>query len=299
MRELEPSSSPFDQPGMTRALLIPHLFWMLALAAILTTATSYGQYSEFSPYSRFGFGLVETLQTPVYASAGGLQSALSSSFQFNPANPASASALGQTTFQGSSVTTFLSLDDGENNANAVYGSPGPLGIAIKEQGGKNTLILGLAPYAQSGYGITRLSEFNNVGTVRETYDGQGGLSKAHLGWAHTLRGTGFVSAGSADSIRIQKHVLHLGVQTEYLFGELQRASKLDVIDPTFLDHRSRVEARHRSFSLNFGAIYDHLLYAKYGANRSFEKSASLKLGGVFTPECSLSSSILQIDEKDN
>ena len=262
-----------------------------------SVSVGWSQNAEYSPYSRFGFGLVGTLQTPVSAGLGGMESVMFSNYQFNPNNPATASALGQTTLQASGTSTSLSMREGAaSNATAQYGSAGPIGLAIKKQGGSNTLIIGASPYSNSGYAITRTSEFDGIGTIQERYDGSGGLTKAHIGWAHTIKNKGYVSAGPNDSILIQKSVLHTGIQTQYLFGEVTRTAMLDVVDVTFLDHRARVESQHRSLSANIGVIYDHLLYAKYQGNRSFEKSASMRFGLLYTPQSNLTSEFLSIDE---
>ena len=264
---------------------------------ILTVSQVFGQNAEYSPYSRFGFGLVGSLQSPVHAGMGGMESVLYSSFQFNPNNPASASALGQTTFQGSAVTTQLQMNQGDGtNATARFGSSGPLGLAVKKQGGKNTLILGVSPYSNSGFAISRLSDLDNIGSAQERYDGKGGLSKAHVGWARTIRGRGYVKAGVADSVLIQTNTLHLGIQTQYLFGAVSRTSVLDIIDPTFLDHRSVIDMQHRSISADLGLIYNHLLFARYSEDQSFEKSASMRFGARFTPSAALFSDISQVDE---
>lgn len=256
-----------------------------------------GQNAEFSPYSRFGFGLIGSLQSPVHAGMGGMESVLTTSFQFNPNNPASASALSQTTFQGSAVTTHLQMRQGdEAKATALFGSSGPLGLAIKKQGGKNTLILGVSPFSNSGFALSRNSETDGVGSVQERYNGEGGLSKAHIGWARTIRSRGYVSAGVADSVLIQTNTLHLGIQTQYLFGAVSRTSTLNVIDPTFLDHRSVIDMKHRSIAPDLGLIYNHLLFARYNDDLSFEKSASLRIGGRFTPKTTLFSEISHLDE---
>ncbi len=264
---------------------------------LLVAFPALAQNAEYSPYSRFGFGLIGSLQSPVHAGMGGMESVLHSSYQFNPNNPASAAALGQTTLQASSVATQLQMSEsGGDKATARFGSSGPLGLAIKKQGGQNTLILGLSPYSNSGFAISRTTEPEGIGRVEESYDGSGGLSKAHIGWARTLRGKGYVLAGESDSVLIQTNSLHLGIQTQYLFGSVSRTSILDVIDPTFLDHRSIVDMEHRSISADLGLIYNHLLFARYNSDQSFEKSASLRFGGRYTPQTNLHSDISQIDE---
>ena len=260
-----------------------------------TSATA--QQSEFSPYSRFGFGLINQVNTPVATGLAGMETGLANSYQFSPSNPASATFLTQTTLQGSGMISNLTMRqvDGDE-AGATYGTAGPMGIVVKQKNGKNALILGVSSYSNSGYAITRSNDIEGIGVVEERYIGEGGLSNANIGWARVFRSTGFVPAGNADSIRVSNRSLHLGVQTQYLFGQVSRSSTLDITDPTFLDHRARVTAQHRSISMDIGAILDQLLFVNYNANREFQNSMALRIGGAFTPEAALSSDISSLDE---
>jgi hypothetical protein len=266
--------------------------WVLMLQ---TSATA--QQSEFSPYSRFGFGLINQVNTPVATGLAGMETGLANSYQFSPSNPASATFLTQTTLQGSGMVSNLTMRqvDGDE-AGATYGTAGPMGIVVKQKNGKNALILGVSSYSNSGYAITRSNDIEGIGVVEERYIGEGGLSNANIGWARVFRSTSFVPAGNADSIRVSNRSLHLGVQTQYLFGRVSRSSTLDITDPTFLDHRARVTAQHRSISMDIGAILDQLLFVNYNANREFLNSMALRVGGVFTPEAALSSDISSLDE---
>ena len=71
---------------------------------------------------------------------------------------------------------------------------------------------------------------------------------------------------------------------------------MDIVDPTFLDHRANVTAQHRSISTDIGVILDQLIRVRYNNDREFENSLALRVGGVFTPEAKLSSDITQLDE---
>lgn len=268
-------------------------FMGMICAANLTVA----QQSELSPYSRFGFGLVNQLQVPVYAGLGGMETTLFSGYQFQPNNPASATFLSQTTFQASGIGSRLSLEQGDNpRATTSFGSPGPMGIVMKRQSGENALILNLSPYSGAGYVITRNSEQPNIGSVQERYEGGGGLNNLNLGWAHVSEGSRYVKAGPNDSLLVQNGALHMGIQTQYLFGQLNRSSTLDIIDPTFLDHRNLFTAQHRSISATAGIVYDKLLSARYTALKNFEQSYSIRFGATYTPETNLHSTIQSLDE---
>ncbi len=255
----------------------------------------WAQQSELSPYSRYGFGLIGQLQAPAYAGIGGMETTLLSGAQFQPNNPASATYLNQTTFQASGIGNQMQLKQGDTSASAAFGSPGPFGIVVKRTSGKNALILNLSPYSNSGYAISRSDTYDGIGLAQERYEGQGGLSALNVGWAHVFKGSKFVQAGG-DSIRIQSNALHLGIQSHYVFGQISQSSTLDIIDPTFLDHRNRFTAQHRSVTATAGMVYDQLLHVRYNDRGDFEQSVSLRMGGVLTPSTNLHSSLVSIDE---
>jgi hypothetical protein len=254
------------------------------------------QQSEFSPHSRFGFGLINQSNTPVATGLAGMQATMVHSYQFNPNNPASATFLTQTTLQGSGMGSNLKMSQTGGDATATYASTGPLGIVVKRKGGKNALIIGASSYSTSGYSFNRSAEVDGVGTVEELYNGSGGLSNANIGWARVFRASRYIPAGNADSIQVSFRSLHLGVQTQYLFGQVSRSSTMDIVNPTFLDHRAIVTAQHRSISTDIGLIADQLIRVRYNNKREFENSLALRVGGVYTPEAALVSDITRLDE---
>lgn len=281
--------TPSKNPPFGRLVVV------VVFAAHLFPGISTAQQSELSPYSRYGFGLIGQLQAPSYAGLGGMETTMLNGYQFHPNNPASATYLNQTTFQASGIGNQIQLKQGDASATAAFGSPGPLGIVVKRNSGKNALILNLSPYSNSGYSISRSDTYDGIGLANERYEGNGGLTALNIGWARVFKGSKFVRAGS-DSIRIQNNALHLGIQSHYIFGQISRISTLDIIDPTFLDHRSRFTAQHRSVSANAGLVYDQLLHVRYDDRGDFEQSVSLRVGGVFTPSTNLHSSLASIDE---
>ena len=284
-----------NNPTSSRNLIVGRLVVAGVFAAQLCAGNAVAQQSEFSPYSRYGFGLVDQLQAPAYAGIGGMETTMLNGYQFQPNNPASATYLNQTTFQASGIGNQLQLKQGDASATAAFGSPGPLGIVVKRNSGKNALILNLSPYSNSGYTISRSATYDGIGLANERYEGDGGLNALNIGWARVFKGSKYVKAGS-DSIRIQKNALHIGLQSHYVFGQIRRTSTLDIIDPTFLDHRARFTAQHRSVTANVGLVYDQLLQVRYNDRGDFEQSLSLRTGGVFTPSTNLHSSLVSIDE---
>lgn len=253
---------------------------MLGLLLVLTAIqTTWSQGTEFSPYSRHGLGMQSAFVAPAFAGMGGLSGVAADGFSFSSLNPASAGTLVATTFQVSGHGTRLALsEEGFGDfAVANTGGIGPMELVLKRNGGKHALMFGLHPGLQTGYAITQLDQDENAGVVEKTYDGMGGLSMAHMGWSKTFRGTRFVGAGRTDSIAVQGTQLHLGGQVRYLFGAVTRTSRLDILDPTFLDNRTTTAMQHRAAGWNLGLVWDQLLTARYGDSKDFEKSMSLRV----------------------
>lgn len=253
--------------------------WVTALVALVGWTSAWGQGNEFSPYSRHGLGLQSAFLPPALAGMGGMTSIAADGYAFSASNPATAGTLVATTFQVSGHGTRLALsEEGYGDfAVANTGGVGPMDLVFKRNGGKNALMLGVLPALQTGYAITQSEDDPEAGTVEKTYDGIGGLSMAHLGWSRSMRKSRFVAAGSIDSIAVQGTQLHVGGQVRYLFGAVERTSRLDIFDPSFLDNRTMTSLQHRAAGWGAGLVLDQLLVARYDANRDFEKSVSLRL----------------------
>lgn len=256
------------------------------------------QGTEFSPYSRHGLGLGSSYVPPVQAGLGGLSTLAADGYTFSASNPASAGALVSTTFQVSSHGTRLGLwEEGAGDfAAANTGSIGPMSLAFKRIGGKNALVLGMIPAYQTGYAITQSSDVDGVGSIAKTYDGLGGISNAHVGWARSFRSSKTVPAGAADSVEVQGLHLHLGAQVHYLFGSVERTSRLDILDPSFLDNRTTTSMRHRGVGYDVGLLMDQLLVARYKGDRSFEKSITLRIGASLEATDSLETEYRRLAE---
>jgi hypothetical protein len=247
-----------------------------------------GQITEFSPYSRNGLGLLSPSTTAGLIGLAGSGTAAAPAGFINTENPAAIAGLLKTTLEvgGSSVLQELKL--GEDRADGTFGQTTPISLAVKRQGGKSAFNLGIAPYSSSGFAATRTYSAEGIGLVRETYDGEGGLTQLQLGLARSFERGGWIHAGTTDSIKVQKHQLFLGARLRYVFGQIQRTTRLDILDPTFLDNRTRTTDQHRSPGLELGMQYEWLLHAEYNDQLEFQRSTSLRFGATFAPEAHLS-----------
>jgi len=120
--------------------------------------------------------------------------------------------------------------------------------------------------------------------------------KRQLGAARSFYRNAWQSVGPADSLQIRKQALYVGARLRYVFGQIQRTTRLDILDPTFLDNRTQTTDQHRSAGLELGLQYELLLRSRYNAQQEFERSTSLRIGATYAPEARLSTDHVRIVE---
>ncbi|NEU10312.1 hypothetical protein GZH53_18455 [Flavihumibacter sp. R14] len=181
------------------------IFKNIAFAAfLLSTVSATAQNTSSSPYSQFGLGELRSLLLPQNKATG-----LSNGFRkpgpysnINLSNPASYSAIQLTTFDIGLTTDLRQLSKGDISENSFNATLNHLAIGVPVNA-KSAISFGLLPVSLTGY------EYKNSGTVAGSkvdyiYSGDGGLSKAYLGY-------GF---------GIGKN-LNFGFNAGYLFGNIK------------------------------------------------------------------------------
>jgi hypothetical protein len=240
------------------------------MAATATMAQSTATSS--SPYSKYGLGLLDPQTLPQNIAMGGIATATNNINGYNnvnPLNPASYNTIQYTAIDIGVYSNFITLSktgyDNQTNSNFRL-SHLAIGIPVSK---KSALSFGLLPYSELGYKYTQtLSRGYGTSSPADTnltnniYSGDGGLSKAYLGF-----GT-----------RITKH-LAIGVNVSYIFGNLKQYSSTEFPDLAGV-FNSRQETNNSIGGLNydFGFQYTidltderHLIFAYSG-------SAATKLG---------------------
>jgi hypothetical protein len=223
---------------------------ILAVSAIGAMAQSTATTS--SPYSKFGLGDIIPAALPQNIAMGGIGTAInriSGYNNINVLNPASYGAIGFTTIDAGIYSNIVSLNQtgqpSSTNANFRL-SHVAFAIPVSK---RSALSFGLLPYSQMGYNYKQtLSKGFGTGSPADTnavnyiYNGDGGLSKAYLGYGFGLG----------------KHLL-IGANVSYIFGNLQQYSSTEI--PTLYGTlNSRVEQSNSIGGLN----YD------YGVQYSFD-----------------------------
>lgn len=287
------SRASFNVPAAARFAIV---WGALLMGLAWGIPSAQGQITEFSPYSRNGLGLLNPNTTTGLLGLAGSGTAAAPAGFINTENPAAIAGLLKTTLEVGGASVLQELKLGDERADGTFGNTTPIALAVKRQGGKGAFHLGIAPYSTSGFAATRTYTAEGMGIVRETYDGDGGLTQMHLGLARSFERGGWISAGTADSIKVQQHQLFLGARLRYVFGQIQRTTRLDILDPTFLDNRTRTTDQHRSPGLELGMQYEWLLRAEYNDQLEFQRSTSLRVGATFSPDAHLSTDHIRIVE---
>ncbi len=220
-----------------------NIFFFILLAGSLSAAA---QVTNSSPYSQFGLGDLKGSFLPQNRAMGGLSMGIRKPGLYdniNLANPASYSSIELTTFDIGASMDLRKLSksgvSGKNQFNSTL-SHITFGIPINKF---SAISFGLVPYSDLGY------QFKNSGLVDTNrveyiYGGEGGISKAYLGY-------GF---------RINKN-LSLGFNVSYLFGSLKENRAFE-----FVNDLNAFNSRTQYKQSVSGLSFDYAL--QYSANLS-------------------------------
>lgn len=224
-----------------------HLF---GIALLLGVAMGIAAQTAMTPYSRYGYGILQDNATSAQRAMGGVGYAMNSGRQINVMNPASYASIDSLTFlfdMGISATALWSEENGNKGKDFGGGldyitMQFPLG---KYMGGS----VGVLPFTSVGYSFG-----NEIVHGANAYEGSGGINQLYAG----------VSGRIFDR-------LNIGVNASYLFGTTIN----DIYAYTSEGSTSLFERvmQVRDWRLQFGAQYTIDLSRK---NR-------LTLGAVYSP----------------
>ncbi|PJJ83969.1 hypothetical protein [Mucilaginibacter auburnensis] len=190
---------------------------LFLLAGIMLDASAQSTATTSSPYSRYGIGDLNPGVLPQNMAMGGIATAIdriNGYSQVNPLNPASYSAIGLTTIDVGLYASIFSLNQtGQTSQRDANFRLSHLAFGIPISRG-SALAFGLMPYSEVGYNYTRTLNrgFNSTpaspadtNLTNLSYRGEGGLSKAFLGYGFTIARN-----------------LKLGANISYIFGNLKQ-----------------------------------------------------------------------------
>ncbi len=258
------------------------LFIIFLLAAIALQASAQSTATTSSPYSQYGIGDLTPMLLPQNRAMGGISTAtniINRYMSINPQNPASYGAIALTTIDAGLFANTVSLSqNGQPTQKNSNFSLSHIAFAIPVSRA-SALSFGLLPYSQVGYNYTKT--FKGFGTgspvdtnlVNNIYSGEGGLSKAYLGYGFT----------------IARNLL-LGANISYVFGDLKHYQQVEMPQlagalSTRVEHDNAIGG----MSYDFGAQYildlsltRHLTFGYSGSAKSQLNSKSSYIVSHYT-----------------
>lgn len=207
---------------------------------------------ENNPYSRFGVGEMLNGNSAVLQGMGNTTSAYENPYSLNTDNPASYSFLKLTTIDAGMMSSIRTVSS--NGTNYTTGTATlnyfNIGVPVSKHGG---LSFGFRPVSRVYYNLADTALVNNVGQVRNSYGGVGGLNFAYIGGAYEYKG------------------LSVGVNFGYMFGGITNSSFADNIDTT-----STMSSEFSNY-VKLGGIYwkGGIMY-----ETKLNKTYTLRVGGT-------------------
>lgn len=224
-------------------------FIIFLLAVIAIGANAQSTATSSSPYSRYGIGDISSGALPQNLGMGGISTAIQKINGYNninQLNPASYGSLNLTTIDVGIYSNVLFLSQtGQSNQRDVNFRLSHIAMAFPITQ-HSAISFGLLPYSQLGYNYKQTlsrgygtSSPIDTNTTNFLYHGEGGLSKAYIGYGFT----------------ILKH-LSLGANVSYIFGDLKQSQSTEIPN-LYGNLNSTVEQDNAIGGLNydFGAQY--------------------------------------------
>ncbi|HEX7366310.1 MAG TPA: hypothetical protein VF273_04395 [Pelobium sp.] len=194
-----------------------------------------------SPYSKYGVGNLKGAYLPQQQAIGNLAYGISTvgAYQnLNISNPASYANLRLTVFDIGVSTFSQTLNKGNLSETSFNGSLSHLALGIPVSK-KSALSIGLLPYSNLGYQFKNSDQKVDTFSVDHIYSGEGGLTKAYLGY-----GIGF-----------GKH-FSVGVNMSYIFGDLKEVKATEFSKYIgFLNSKTEDNNAVGGLNFDFGAQY--------------------------------------------
>jgi hypothetical protein len=224
------------------------LFITILFAAIISQVKAQSTATTSSPYSQFGLGELVPQALPQNIGMGGLTAATNyfgGYYNINPLNPASYGAVHLTTFDvGIGASEQILSQNGEGNEYNANFRFSHIAFAFPVTR-RSALSFGMLPYSQMGYNYKVTKSNFGTGAPADTnavnylYSGDGGLTKAYLGYGFS----------------IGRHLL-LGANASYIFGNLHQYSSTEIPTlPGTLNSTIENSYSIRGFNFDFGGQY--------------------------------------------
>ena len=238
---------------------------ILSFLLLLASQQVWAQARISSPYSRYGVGELWHNNTSATLSAmGNVGLAIKSDNYLNIKNPASYAGFDSTSFlfDIAGLGSYTTLKTTEISQDADYASFGYVlfGTPVTKWWRAS---FGLLPFSNVGYLVYEEEELENVGRVRYTYEGDGGLTQFHIGNAFQITPK-----------------LAVGINTSYIWGLIDRRRRVTFPDSLFM-LSTRID--------NFDHVSDLLVEIGVQYFTPLKNGMELGAGLVFKPSTQINS----------
>ncbi|SEM39113.1 hypothetical protein SAMN05216436_10466 [bacterium A37T11] len=167
---------------------------------------AFAQTNTISPYSQFGLGEIKDDLLPQFRAMGGISTGiryLGYYHNINVSNPASYGGIRMTSIDVGAYGNFSKLNKNSLSENSSSFALSHLNFAMPITH-QSAVSFGLMPFTELGYKYSATSKLDTT-PVNYVYSGEGGLSKAYMGYG----------------IQLGKH-LGIGANIGYIFGNLDK-----------------------------------------------------------------------------
>lgn len=189
-----------------------------------------------SPYSRFGFGELQSSYSAIHSAMGEVGVAINSPVGINTINPASYAFVHKQRFTmqaGLSHQTNLMEAGGVSQVvNTSKFNYLKMGFPVNRWWGSS---FGLLPFSETAYSF---NDSNTDPDATYSFNGNGGLSRFYFG----------------NGFRPIKN-LSIGVNINYLFGSIETNREVMFSDPSFLNAKANEETIINGLHYDFGLLY--------------------------------------------
>lgn len=250
--------------------------YITAVLVLLASISVNAQITSQSPFSRYGIGNIKGSLLPQFRAMGGASTAVNKPTGYNyinMQNPASYGSINFTTIDVGMSGSITSIKKGDQSESSFNGTLSHLALAFPVTH-HSALSFGILPYSELGYSFSNQSTISggpgsqnpSSEKVNNVYTGEGGLTKAYIGYGYQI----------GDHLR-------LGANAEYLFGNLIENKSVEFYeDPSAL--ASRIQNKNSIGGINFsyGIQYDIRLNSKTTLNFGYSGSSASTINSTKT-----------------
>lgn len=257
---------------------------ILALFVFGSFALS-AQVSSLSPYSRFAIGTLVQEGTATQIGMGGVSSSLANFSSINYQNPASYAFMLKSGMHVGGKGEFITLSTTSQSEKLSLSSLNHIGLNFKRQGGKTGFALGLAPFSTSGYSITDTQQVDNIGDITYSYDGEGGVNRAYLGFGRIFilnTPKGLLDKTFAPDSLESANMISVGANLNYFFGSLKQTRRVVYEDASYLHTRITAKTAVSDVDFNFGVLGQFNLRNTYSSSGERIKKTDLYVGATYS-----------------